>query len=154
MSSSELSRIGARRAVNWRRLQAWVLGLVGAAEVLAFGAVFLPQATMAMIHDWLGLGEMPRAPVFDSLVRQVSFTYGLHGVALLLMATDVARYRPLVILSAIGYLVTAPVFIAIDVANGVPWYWMANNGGACLLIGVVLGALLLGERIMGEKSRT
>jgi hypothetical protein len=130
-----------------------VLGLVGAAEVLAFGAVFLPQSSMAAMYAWLGLGEMPRAPVFDSLMRQVSFTYGLHGIALLFIASDVARYRPLVILSAVSYLLTAPVFIAIDVANGMPWYWIVNNGGACLLIGVILVALLVGEKRAGEKAK-
>ena len=137
----------------WRRLQAWVLGLVGAAEVLAFPAVLLPQSSMAATHAWLGLGEMPQAPVFDSLMRQVSFTYGLHGVALLLIAADVVRYRPLVILTAVGYLVTGPVFIAIDIGNGMPWYWIANNGGACLLIGAILVALLVGEKKAGEKAQ-
>jgi hypothetical protein len=126
---------------------------VGAAEVLAFGAVLLPQSTMAAIHSWLGLGEMPRAPVFDSLMRQVSFTYGLHGIALLFIASDVVRYRPLVILSAVCYLLTAPVFIGIDAANGMPWYWIANNGGACMLIGVILVALLVGEKKAGGKTK-
>ena len=57
----------------WRRLQAWVLGLVGAAEVLAFPAVLLPQSSMAATHAWLGLGEMPQAPVFDSPQRVKDF---------------------------------------------------------------------------------
>jgi hypothetical protein len=139
--------------VIWRRLQAWVLALVGAAEILAFGAVLLPQSSMAAMHARLGLGEMPHSPVFDSLMRQVSFTYGLHGVALLLIASDVVRYRPLLLLSAVGYLVTAPVFIAIDVSNGMPWYWIANNGGACLLIGAILIALLVGETRAGGKAK-
>jgi len=137
--------------VIWRRLQAWVLGLVGATEMLAFAAVPVQRATMAEIHAWLGLGEMPTAPLFDSLMRQVSFTYGLHGVALLVMATDVVRYRPLVILSAIGYFVTPPVFIAIDVANGMPWWWVANMGGSCLLIGTILFALLIAEKKTGRE---
>jgi hypothetical protein len=139
--------------VNWRRLQAWILGLVGATEMLAFPAVLVPQSSMAAIHDWLGLGEMPRAPVFDSLMRQVSFTYGLHGVALLFMATDVARYRPLVLLTAVCYLASGPVFIAIDVANGMPWWWVANIGGSCLLIGVILLVVLVGERMSDENTK-
>jgi hypothetical protein len=153
MQNGGLTEVRGRRTANWRRLQAWVLGLVGAAEVLAFAAVGLPQSWMAATHAWLGLGEMPHAPVFDSLMRQVSFTYGLHGVALLFMASDVVRYRPLVILSAVGYLVTAPVFIAIDVGNGMPWYWVANNGGACLLIGAILGVLLVGEKMAATSIK-
>ncbi|HTK76868.1 MAG TPA: hypothetical protein VL371_16495 [Gemmataceae bacterium] len=137
----------------WRRLQAWVLGLVGATEILAFPAVLVPQSSMATIHDWLGVGEMPRAPVFDSLMRRVAFTYGLHGVALLFIASDVVRYRPLVVLTAVGYLASGLAFIAIDVANGMPWWWVANIGGCCLLIGVVLLALMAVERNTGEKAK-
>src|SRR5262245_60518520 len=103
--------------MNYRRLQAWVLRLVGIVEILAFGAIFLPNSTMATVHEWLGKGAMPEGPVFDSVMRQVSFSYGLHGIALWFIAADVARYRPLVILTAIGYLVAGPVFFLIDFGN-------------------------------------
>lgn len=132
--------------INWLQLQAWVLRLVGAVEFLAFGAVVLPQHRMASLHAEMGLGEMPESPVVDSVMWQVSFTYGLHGVALWIIAADVRRYRPLVILTAIGYLVAAPVFFVIDLHNGMPWSWILSNGGSCLLIGLLLLALLGGER--------
>lgn len=139
--------------MKWTILQAWVLRLVGAAEMLAFGAVFLPRAWMEAIHNGMGLMEMPKSPVFDSVMRQVSFTYGVHGVALWLIAADVRRYRPLVILTVIGYLLACPVFFAIDVSNGMPWVWIAGNGGSCLLIGVLLLVLLWGEQA-AKKNRT
>jgi hypothetical protein len=113
--------------------------------MFAFAAVFLPRAWMEAIHAGMGLTDMPRGPVFDSVMRQVSFTYGVHGVALWLIAADVRRYRPLVILTAAGYLLAAPVFFVIDVGNGMPWSWVAGNGGSCLLIGVLLSGLLWGE---------
>src|SRR5207249_4383868 len=87
---------------------------------------------------------------FDSVMRQVSFTYGLHGVALWFIAADVARYRPLVLLTAFGYLLTGPVFLLIDLSNGMAWSWSAGNGGSCLLVGTVLLGLLLGERASGK----
>jgi hypothetical protein len=133
--------------MKWRLLQAWVLRLVGAVEILAFGAVFLPRAWMESAHAGMGLLEMPRGPVFDSVMRQVSFTYGLHGVALWFLAADVRRYRPLVILTALGYLLAGPVFFGVDLLNGMPWSWMAGNGGSCLLIGVLLLGLLWGEQM-------
>jgi hypothetical protein len=132
--------------MNWQRLQAWVLRLVGAVELLAFGAVVMPHASMAATHRWMGLGEMPQGAVFDSVMRQVSFTYGIHGVALWLIAADVIRYRPLVILTAVGYLVAAPLFVTVDLLNGMPAAWVAGNGGSCLVIGVLLSALLVVER--------
>jgi hypothetical protein len=140
--------------VKWRRLQARVLRLVGAVEVLAFGAVFLPSDWMATVHSWMGLAEMPKGPVFDSVMRQVSFSYGLHGVALLFLAADVARYQPLVVLTAVGYLLAAPVFVAVDLGNGMPWTWTAGNGGSCLLVGSLLSALLWGERAAARRTAT
>jgi hypothetical protein len=78
-------------------------------------------------------------------MRQVSFTYGVHGVALWFIAVDVRRYRPLVILTVIGYLLAGPVFFVIDLNNGMPWSWIAGNGGSCLLIGALLLGLHWGE---------
>src|SRR5262245_44224875 len=132
--------------MKWRLLQSWILRLVGTMELFSFGAVFLPRAWMESIHAMPGPGELPQGPAFDSVMRDVSFTYGLHGVAVLVIASDVVRYRPLVVLSAIGYLLAGPVFITIDVINGMPTSWIVGNGGSCLLIGSLLGAALLGER--------
>jgi hypothetical protein len=114
--------------------------------MLAFGAVFLPRAWMEAVHARMGLMEMPKGPVFDSVMRQVSFTYGLHGVALWFIAADVRRYRPLVMLTALGYLLAGPVFFVVDLGNGMPWPWIAGNGVSCLLIGVLLLGLLWREQ--------
>jgi hypothetical protein len=138
--------------MSWRLLQAWALRMVGTVELLAFAAVFLPRSWMMATHGWLGLAEMPTGPVFDSVMRQVSFTYGLHGVALWLIAADVVRYRPLVVLTAFGYLLAGPVFIVIDLGNDMPASWTAGNGGSCILVGTVLLALLWGERSAAKTS--
>jgi hypothetical protein len=109
---------------------------------------------MDSIHAGMGLMEMPKGPVFDSVMRQVSFTYGVHGVALWFIAADIARYRPLVILTMVGYLLAGPVFFVIDLNNGMPWSWMAGNGGSCLLIGVLLLGLLWGEQASKGAAST
>jgi hypothetical protein len=127
-----------KKGRDYRRLQALVLRLVGAAEIFAFGAVVMPRAWMEEAHEALGLGAMPVGAVVDSLVRQVSFTYGLHGVALWFIAADVLRYRPLVILTGAGYLLAAPVLALVDLSAGMPAWWAANTGGSCLLIGVLM----------------
>ena len=138
--------------MSWKTLQARVLQLVGSVEMLAFGAVVLPRAWMDAIHSQLGQLEMPKGPVFDSVMRQVSFTYGLHGVALWFIAADVRRYYPLVVLTAIGYLLAAPVFFMIDLRNGMPLSWMIGNGGSCLLIGTILSGLLISEWVSQKTS--
>jgi hypothetical protein len=137
----------------WRRGQAWVLRLVGVVEGLAFVAVVMPRDWMNAGHAALGLGPTPPGPVFDSVMREVSFTYALHGVGLWFIAWDVVRYRPLVILTAFGYLLAGPAFVLIDLTAGMPWLSAAGNGGSCLLIGVLLLGLLWGERMAVKTAR-
>jgi hypothetical protein len=120
--------------------------------MLAFGAVVMPRSWMEAAHARLGLAEMPTGAVFDAVMRQVSFSYGLHGVALWFMAADVVRYRPLVILAGFGYLIAGPVFFLIDFTAGMPGFWMVGNGGSCLLIGVILLGLLWRERTSAKVA--
>lgn len=138
--------------MDYRRCQAWVLGLVGLTEMMAIFAVIMPHSWMSAAYEGLGFGGKPQSPVFDSVMRQVSFMYFTHGVALCFIAADVVRYRPLVWLSGIGYLAAAPVFLIVDLSLGMPWWWWASNSGACLLIGVLLLGLLWAERKSGRYA--
>ena len=131
--------------MNWRKWQAWALRLTGAVELLALPAAVMPRAWMDAAHGWLGLAELPRGPVVDSLLREVSFTYGLHGVGLWIIASDVARFRPLVVWTGIGYLLAGMAFVPIELLVGLPWYWALGNGGSCLAVGLVVLGLLWGE---------
>src|SRR6185369_10398653 len=96
------------------QLQSWVLRLPGATEILAFISVVMPRSWMAVSHSWLGLGEMPGGPLIMFMIRQASYAYGMHGVSLWLMATDVRRYQPLIVFNAISFLGAAVVFSVID----------------------------------------
>ena len=49
-----------------------LLRLGGCLLLTAFVAVLLPVSWMAATHEWLGLGEFPRAPVVDYLARSVA----------------------------------------------------------------------------------
>jgi hypothetical protein len=120
--------------------------LTGAVELLAFGAMVMPLLWMETIHGWLGAGPMPTGPVFESVMREVSFVYGLQGITLWLIATDVVRYRPLVLLTGLGFLVAGPIFITIDALAGMPLFWVIGNGGPCLAIGALVLGLLYRDR--------
>jgi hypothetical protein len=94
---------------------------------------------------------MPPGPVFDSVMRQVSFSYGMHGLGMWLIASDVMRYRPMVVLAAVGYLLAGPTFMLVDIAVGMPSSWIASNGGSCVVIGALLSALLLADKAGTER---
>ena len=112
--------------------------------MLAFVSVAMPRAWMETSHEWLGLGPMIAGPVTMFMIRQASFTYGMHGIALLVLASDVDRFRPLIILNGIAFLVALPVFFLIDYSSGLPLWWAVADSLGCGFFGIAL--LLLTRR--------
>jgi len=127
------------------RLLAWLLRLAGAFEILAFFAVVMPQAWMEISHAWLGMGTMSSAPLLMFMIRQASYTYGMHGVSLFVLASDVVRFRALVILNGIAYLLAGPIFFWIDYTTGMPWWWTVGDSLGCGFTGLAI--LLLGSAV-------
>jgi len=124
--------------MNIDRLQSWVLRLTGATEILAFISVVMPRAWMESAHSWLGLGVMPEGPVIMFMIRQASYAYGMHGVSLWLMATDVRRYQPLIVFNAISFLLASIVFSVIDYTTGMPFWWTIVDGFGCASFGAAV----------------
>lgn len=125
--------------------QAWVLRLTGATEILAFFSVVMPRSWMEVSHSLLGLGEMPTGPIIMFMIRQASYAYGMHGVSLWLMATDVRRFQPLIVFNAVSFLIAAVVFSLIDYTSGMPIWWTAVDAFGCASFGAV--ALILSRYI-------
>ena len=132
--------------MNREILLVWLLRLAGATELLAFIAVVMPRSWMEISHAWLGLGEMPDGPLLMFMIRQASYTYGVHGLSLWLIASDVKRFRPFVIFNGVAFLVAAPVFLSIDLTSGMPLWWALSDPGSCGLFGVALLSLSLTNR--------
>jgi len=107
-------------------------------EILAFVAVVMPRSWMEVSHTWLGLGVMPSGIVLMFLIRQASYVYGMHGISLWILASDVVRFRPLVRLNAISFLVASPVFLLIDYTSGTPLFWTVIDTLGCAFFGVSL----------------
>jgi hypothetical protein len=118
-----------------------LLRLGGTLLVTAFLAVLLPADWMAATHQWLGMGEFPRAPVVDYLARSVAALYGFHGILLFVIAADPARYRTIVRYLAFMNLALGVMLIAIDLQAGLPLYWTLAEGPSVLLVGVLLHVL-------------
>ena len=111
-----------------RKLLVVLLRLGGAATSAAFLAVFLPVEWMAATHQWLGLGEFPRAPIVDYLARSIAALYGFHGVLLFIIARDPARYRTIVQYAGVMNIVFGLLLTGIDVNAGMPAYWTLAEG--------------------------
>ncbi len=121
-----------------QRLQVSLLRVVGFLQLLAFIAVVMPRSWMEAGHEWLGLGTMPSGPLLDFMIRQSSYVYGWSGLMLWLMSTNVSRYRPLLVLTGLSFLLAGPVFAWIDVAAGMPSYWAIFDGVGCFAFGAAL----------------
>lgn len=118
-----------------------VLRIAGVFTIVAFPAMLLPVDWMASTHERLGLGVFPRSAVIDYLARSIAALYGFHGVLVLLVSTDVARYRPIVWFIAIMNIVFGVMIIAIDLHAGLPAYWTALEGPPIIAFGIVIAVL-------------
>ena len=126
--------------MNRLSLQSWLLRMTGLVEILAFVAVVMPRSWMEISHAWLGLGEMPGGIIIMFLIRQSSYTYGVHGISLWILASDVIRFRPLIRFNGVSYLIASPVFFVIDYTTSTPFFWTVIDTMGCAFIG---GAILL-----------
>jgi hypothetical protein len=124
--------------MNSQRLQSWLLRVAGSFEMLAFVSVLMPRSWMEAAHAWLGLGEMPQGAVLMFMIRQASYVYGMHGVLLWILASDVVRYRTLILFTGFSFLLAAPVFLVIDHTAGMPLYWTISDALGCGFFGAAL----------------
>ena len=119
-------------------LLTWMLRLIGLLEMLAFIAVVMPRSWMEAAHVWLGLGQMAESSVLMFMIRQASYNYGMHGVFLWIIASDLKRFRRLVLLNAFSFLLAGPIFFMIDYTSGMPWWWSAMDGPSLALMGAAM----------------
>jgi len=119
-------------------LLAWGLRLIGLLEMLAFIAVVMPRSWMEVSHVWLGLGQMAESSVLMFMIRQASYNYGMHGVFLWIIASDLKRFRPFVLLNGWSFLLAGPIFFFIDYSSGMPWWWSAMDGPSLAFMGAAM----------------
>ena len=131
--------------MNRERLLVWLLRLTGLVEILAFISVVMPRSWMETSHEWLGMGTMPDGPLVMFMIRQASYAYGMHGISLWILASDVARFRPLIIFNGVAFLLAGPVFFLIDYLTGMPLWWTIFDALACGSIGVAMLLLTRGD---------
>jgi hypothetical protein len=123
-----------------------LLRFLGVTSLFALVAVFMPTSWMAATHRWLGLGEMPSAPVVEYLARTVSAFYAMFGALCLLVATNLERYRLVAWFLGAAQLVMGIVFVGIDLAAGMPSWWTAYEGLSEIVIGAVMMVLARSPR--------
>ena len=70
-------------------------------------------------------------------------------MSLWVVASDVARFRTLVLLNGIAYLLAAPVFFLIDFTSAMPWFWTLADTLGCGVLGIAV--LLLTSKVAKRR---
>ena len=122
-----------------------LLCLGGVLTASAFLTVAMPTALMASTHERLGFGQFPDGPIVQYLARSVSAFYGFHGVLLFVVASDPARFKPIVIYLAAFNIIFGLMLIAIDLHAGMPTWWTISEGPSIIVIGLLLA--MFGRRL-------
>ncbi|MCL4178716.1 MAG: hypothetical protein KJ072_13370 [Verrucomicrobia bacterium] len=116
-------------AERWLSL---ALRILAVPVLLAIPCALLPMDRMDAIHQGLGLGPLPAAPILEYLARSSSLLYGFHGFILLLVASDVRRYLPVIWLLGGAGFAFGLAMLVIDHVAGLPVYWRWLEGGFIL----------------------
>ena len=120
------------------RWLAVVLRVLGVLDLLALAVIVLPQRLIAGMHEWVGLGEFPVQPVVTYLSRSTSLLYALHGALLIYLASDVARYLPVIRFVGRLLICCGMALLGIDFVEGMPLWWTLVEGPAIAMIGAVI----------------
>jgi hypothetical protein len=128
-----------------------LLRLFGGVSVIAIFPFVMPQEWMALVHAWLGMGELPDKPVVEYLARTTSALCALYGGLLLLLATDVRRYHGVIRYQAGAIILLSSVGAYLGLRAGMPRWWMIADLATCWIL---CGAMLFFQnRIADSNSR-
>jgi hypothetical protein len=106
--------------------------------LVALVPVVMPTSWMATIHRGLGLGELPQEPIVGYLTRSLSALYASHGALVLFVSFDVRRFLPVVKCLAALNVAFGAGMLAIDLAVGMPPWWIACEGPSLIVLGGVI----------------
>lgn len=114
------------------------LRLIGTTALFAFLASVMPTAWIISISEELGFDPFPNSPLTFYLARNLSLLYGFVGATLLIIASDLARYRPLIHYAAIGTIMFGGLQLVVDSMSNLPWWWTWGESGSTFAGGLML----------------
>jgi hypothetical protein len=114
------------------------LRIVGTSSLLAIFAVAMPREWMNSAHQWLGLGELPDAPIVGYLARSTSAFYALTGGLLWVISFEPRRYRKVLLYIGVAFTLLGLTLLAVDISEGLPLYWILMEGPIDTLFGLIM----------------
>jgi len=117
------------------------LRIIGTAALLAIGAVIMPYSWMNVIHQWHGLGELPKEPIVGYLTRSTSAFYAFFGGLLWCVSFHLNRYRPVIHFLGAATIVFGATLSIVDLREGMPLYWTFTEGPINIVFGIIIFTL-------------
>jgi hypothetical protein len=131
--------------MNIKRLQLFLRAFSLVPMSAAFAAM-LPVGAMDQVHQYIGLGSLPRGPIVEYLARSTSMFYAMHGVLLWYIASDLRRYRDLFRLYLWLSMLFALGLFLTDISAGLPPEWaMAEGPMIAAFVGVIMWLFRVSE---------
>jgi hypothetical protein len=96
---------------------------------------------MNLIHQWLGMGELPGAPIVGYLARSTSLFYAMLGGLLLVVSFDLRRHRTVICYVGAAVVLFGLLLGGIDYVEGMPMWWILAEGPGNVAFGAVILAL-------------
>jgi len=118
----------------------------------ALGAVFMPYDWMNLIHQRLGVGELPQIPIVGYLTCSVSALYALHGALLIFLSRDIARCLPVVRFLGVAGVVMGVLLFGLDRAVGMPLPWAKREGPFVVAVSVAILVLAWRVKAHGQAA--
>jgi hypothetical protein len=125
------------------RLLILVLRIVGSVALLAIPWIMLPYSVMNGIHEGLGMGRLPDAPIVGYLARSTSFFYALLGGLLWIASLDLSRHRVILCFIGLAAMLLGITLYAVDFTEGMPLWWSMAEGTINVLFGATVVMLSL-----------
>jgi hypothetical protein len=120
------------------RALVFLLRLSGCLTLSAFLAMVMPAKWMAAVHERLGFGPFPETPVMIYLSRTIAALYGMHGIFVWLVASDVRRHRLFAAYAAWATASFGVLALWIDLGVGMPLWWTVGEGPVLLCEGALM----------------
>lgn len=114
------------------------LKVCGITALFAIIFVFAPYKLMNSIYRLMEIGEMPSQPIVGYLARSTSWFYAVLGGLILITASDLKRYRVILLYIGIIQILFGLIIFGIDYFEGMPHYWTAVEGSSNLIIGLII----------------
>ena len=119
------------------RLLQVLLRIVGTAGLMAIPFVMVPYSWMDAIHQGLGMGKLPDAPIVGYLARSASAFYAILGGLLWTVSFDLRRHRLVLGYIGVAVVLFGVAMLAVDFGQGMPIWWSLAEGPFNVAFGAV-----------------